>query len=196
MFEDLENSNIAKIQEIKTSLDSMDFTEAAQKLSSLVDSNLYELNKKMVMEIYLESIANGQDLDSSHIAVLEPISMLHPLIGGEGVFWACAMLDMPVNNVLPQLRKAKKDKGSKNNLQDIHVFPNPVGDVLNINHHYGVPLTLCMTDVAGKTVLTSCLDSKEEIQKVNTCMLEPGTYFLKLMQVDEVIYADKLIIVR
>jgi hypothetical protein len=197
LFQDLDNSNIGMITEIKTSIDSLEYSEAAQKLSSLVNSNLAELNKKIVMTVYLETIADGTELDSSHRMQLEPISLLHPLIGGEGVFWACAMLDKPVNNVLPPLRKANPNNNpNKPYLAGLNVFPNPARDEIKISYHAEVPLTLTITDIAGKIILNADLDTKSEIKKVNTSMIDAGTYLIKVMNVNEVVFTDKVVIIR
>jgi hypothetical protein len=197
LFADLENSNIGKLQEIKTSIDSLDYSYASQKLSQLINTNLAELNKKMVMGIYLGSIAVGAELDSSQKAALEPISLLHPLIGGEGVFWACAMLDKPVNNVLPQLRKANpKNNYDKQGWTGLNVFPNPAKNEVQIEYHSEVPLTLSITDVSGKIILNLNLDCKKEMEKVNTSMIDAGTYFMKVMNGFEVISTEKFVIIK
>jgi len=197
LFDDLENSNIAKIQEIKTSFDSLEFTDATQKLSLLIDTNLAEYNKKIVMGIFLETISNDLDLDSFRIALLEPISMLHPLIGGEGVFWACAMLDKPVNNILAPLRKANTHFYSGwSGMTGIQAFPNPASDELQIRYHSEMPLTLTVTDVTGKIILNNYLDSRNEIEKVNTSMIEAGTYFIKVTADEKTVFTDKLIIIK
>jgi hypothetical protein len=197
LFDDLENSNIAKIQDIKTSFDSLDFTDATQKLSLLVDTNLAEYNKKIVMGVFLETSANDLELDSVQIALLEPISMLHPLIGGEGVFWACAMLDKPVNNELPPLRKANPNCFSTGSgITGIRVFPNPASDEIQILYHSESVLTLTITDVTGKVILDKYLDNRNEIEKVNTSKIESGIYLLKVANNSKAVFTEKLNIIR
>jgi hypothetical protein len=197
LFDNLGNSNIAIIQDIKTSFDSLDFTSAAQKLNALVDSNLIEQNKKIAMQIYLQTTANETALDSSQIALLEPISLLHPLIGGEGVFWACAMLDKQVNNILPALRKAKPHSFT-NEIENLsfNVYPNPAKKILHLKYNSEVPITLVISDITGKEVLNNLLGSMQGVEDINISTVEAGTYFLKVMNNREVVYSEKLIITR
>jgi|GEM_PF-1599618 len=197
LFTALENSNISKLQEAKIFLDSLNFTEAALKLNMLVDSNLYEHNKKEVMLVYLQTIAIDSSIDSAHEAILLPISNQHPIIGGEAVFWACAMLDKEVVNELPPLRKAG-ESGSFSFSDDssISVYPNPAKNILYVKHKPCLNLTVQIEDAAGNQLMKKNLNTENEIEPVDISLLTTGSYVAKVKCSDLLAIARRFVIIK
>ncbi len=197
LFEDLDNSNIARLHEVKTFVDSMDYSAAGQKLLLIVDSNFIEHNKKVAMQVFLETFASDIDPDSTQIVKLEPISNMNPVIGGEGVFWACAMLDKDINNELPPLRKSKSVENvySSGDIR-VEIFPNPAKNLVVLNYNSEVPLTLHITDATGKIVYQKYLDNNSQFESIVTTSWSPGTYTVNLSNENRIVYVEKLIIIK
>ncbi|MEO8086553.1 MAG: T9SS type A sorting domain-containing protein, partial [Bacteroidota bacterium] len=191
----LEQTNIAKLQEVKSIVDSKDYSLALQKLLALADSNVMEHNKKIALKVFMESIAIDTVLDSGQVALLEPISHMHPIIGGEAVFWACAMLDKDVNNDLPPLRKGGIPDFTTNEF-NVRIFPNPAGDILYINYQKDATLVLNITDITGKIVLTKNLGRNADYESVNTASMPAGSYTISVLENGKTGFTDKLIIIR
>ncbi|CAN5662468.1 hypothetical protein BH11BAC1_BH11BAC1_05470 [soil metagenome] len=195
LYDQLDQTNIAKVQEVKASIDSKDYNLAMQKLLALVDTNLMEHNKKVAWKVFLETFACDSSMDSSHAALLEPISNMHPIIGGEGVFWACAMLDKEVNNDLPPLRKTKRwDVLSKESV--VNIFPNPARNTLYVNYHCLNQLVLNIVDITGKTVISNILEVNADYHSINIASLYAGSYTVSAEENGKVICNEKLIIIR
>lgn len=193
LYADLASSNISAIQDIKLDLDSMDFSSALQKLIFLEDSNLMEQNKKLCMHVYLETIANGMELDSANAALLEPVSNLHPIIGGEAIFWACAMLDKSVNNNLPPLRKGNIVQAEWKENVPVY-FPNPAKDILYIKYEIDRPFMLNIADVSGRGVLQRELN--QNYAQIEIGNLNEGIYTVNFTDGNKLLYSGKLNISR
>jgi hypothetical protein len=195
LYAELDNSIISKMQEVKTLVDSLNYPEAMQKLLVLADSNQMEHNKKIAMQVYMETFASGNEMDSIHRSMLEPISNLHPLIGGESVFWACAMLDKDVNNILPQLRKAGPHGYPESVWKDKpFIFPNPANDMIYVNSGLDHEVTLFITDLPGQIILQKRLLPNSDA--VNVESLKAGIYSIQLADGNRVLLNSLLTIIK
>jgi hypothetical protein len=92
IFDSLYNSNIKDLYDAKLLADSNDFEAAVSILNSISTSNGFEYNKKSVLQIYLQTLYSDSLLDSTQTIVISEIANQHPIVGGEAVFWARAIL--------------------------------------------------------------------------------------------------------
>ena len=197
LFSESGISEEVKFLKIKTVADSMKYSNALQSLLLIVDSTLMERNRKIAMQVYLETFAAGGNLDPERAALLEPIAGMNPVLGGEAVFWACAMLDREVNNDLPPSRMSGENQSTGiSKGYDIRMFPNPARDVIHISYGTAADLCVAVSDVTGKTVLEMKLENNSRQVEVNTSLLEAGMYQLKVLHGRTLVYTDRLIIIR
>lgn len=72
----------------------------------------------------------------------------------------------------------------------VSVFPNPVKDLLFIKTDVTEQLTITLTDVYGRELMSQAFYAKTEVK---TDPLNTGVYFLKIGRENEVIYSCKVI---
>lgn len=76
------------------------------------------------------------------------------------------------------------DKPQGPNLSiELEVSPNPTSSFLNIkfNKSSGLPLSLLVTDLNGKLVLTKNVSSKTQFTTIDVTQFSAGVYFLRII---------------
>lgn len=143
--------NIGKFKEAKGYYYSDDYSSALTSLSSINDLNTIDHNRKFTMTIALEMRINpSRVLTSSEVSELTSIAFTDAWTGGEGVFYARAILALEVDDQENGLRKAHSNNESFNTI----LFPNPVHQNSSVNIA-GVPnekLSVRIFDATGRLV--------------------------------------------
>ncbi|MEO0310818.1 MAG: hypothetical protein RIQ89_475, partial [Bacteroidota bacterium] len=85
-FDELQAGNIGKYEEVVTAIDEGEKQIAIQKLSTIVDQNAIEQNKKYVAGVLASIYDVRLDADSDTIVALRAIAYTHPFYGGEAVY--------------------------------------------------------------------------------------------------------------
>jgi hypothetical protein len=81
---------------------------------------------------------------------------------------------------------------SKNDQLPVEIYPNPANDMVTVAYPYnGIPVTLNMISVNGKTVKTLTIRDRETI--INVQDLKPGVYILR-METNENVVVKRLVV--
>ncbi len=103
--------------------------------SKITTTAVYETNEKTVNDIYLNSFAVGEDLDSTEIAILSGVANQCPLEGGAAVHRARALIGA-ANYDDYQICLTAVNRNEENTTQreiiEFSIVPNPVEDQLHL----------------------------------------------------------------
>ncbi len=82
-----------------------------------------------------------------------------------------------------------------NNSLGVHVYPNPVSDLLYINiRTVGKPVPFTLTDILGKTVVSGEIPAGQNQIQIPVNTLTKGTYFLSVQEDKQPTHIEKLIV--
>jgi Secretion system C-terminal sorting domain len=198
-FNELNQGNIGKYQEVKELLSLQNNTTAVQKLTAIVDQNVIEQNKKYVASLIALSFNPVNDADSDTVAVLVNIANMHPFYGGEAVYWARAVLHLDVEDELPQLRRAHMSTSNlANNTTDKigQLFPVPANESATFvyEHEEEVAVSIVITNAYGQLLNKYILQSNEI--KFSVQNMASGIYYLYVLENDIINEQHKLTVVR
>lgn len=188
----------------------------ANKNSSIISSEIPELNYKAVNEIYLNTIGiNNFTLSTSQIASLVSIALQCPYSGGPAVYSARTMLKFGNINMSYDdytvcwsqgiYRKASPTQNQNDEVLGgtggfkIALSPNPADAEINV-YYTGLATnsaTLEIINLAGELVLKRIeLPSIKTSTTINTSTLANGVYLLKVFENSHCLSQTKLVIVK
>ncbi len=194
-FSNLKQRNIARFHEVKLLIDSGRMEEAKTLNRSLSPENQIEINRQFAYNTYLQYVVPQADLPHAVLDQLQQLADTHPVIGGEGVYIARAILGYqePVEISVKSASNVLKED------QVILVFPNPANDAVSVlieGFDAGLPVTFKLYNLLGKVIITKQLITGEEEIKIDIHELPSGYYLLTLNSPAQTIYKDRLVIVR
>lgn len=192
-YDSLKLTNIGKVRDIKEDFWTDNISDAMIKLNSMVDQNVIEYNNKYTMSVF-GSIYSANTLpDETTVTELTNIAYQNPFFGGEGVYFARAMLHMDVEDLIPQLRRRNP---FHNVIPDARVFPNPAGEYFTFNCNLDVNKSgrLIVEDGLGEIVIDKELHSRSTI--ISTTKLIPGCYIYKFYSSNVPASNGKIIIIK
>jgi hypothetical protein len=127
-FSNLKQRNIARFYEIKLLIDSGKIEEAKTLNRSLSPENQIEINRRFAYDTYLEYVVSQSEIPAGVLDQLQQLADTHPVIGGEGVYIARAILGYEE----PLQADVKSASISLPDDEVILVYPNPANDRVNI----------------------------------------------------------------
>ena len=180
-YDQLQSSNIGKFAHVQELIDNGDVAGARDFLNSIDATNHIEENKIKCYTVYLNSFAleNFEELTPEQREILIPVAYENSTSGGEGVFWARAMLDM-LDGDNPDARFAKEESDVVNTSM---VYPNPVNDRAYLPCKDGVVL-ITIFDVSGKKITAEKYVGSNNVVQINTSTLVNGFYTYKIQGED------------
>jgi hypothetical protein len=81
-----------------------------------------------------------------------------------------------------------------NALQEIKLYPNPASGLVNIETASFTGVEIHIMDIMGKDIYTSIFDSDK--QEINTSGFSDGIYFVTLKQNDQMLFSQRIIIIK
>lgn len=192
-------------EQIETARD-LKIDDALALNALLEEGAVYQYNKKAVTDIYLRTLAKGNtDLNALDWANIDLIAHQCPYAGGKAVYEARALYAMYsdevyddialCNNVGIAARTIKpRDNIDTQKEDNIRIYPNPTNGKLFVaidDTQKGS--TIDFIDVLGKTIHTSLLNNATNNLDLD---LPTGVYFIRIQNNNNVIYSNKLVIVK
>ena len=88
--------------------------------------------------------------------------------------------------------------GQNNRNKNITVFPNPADDILKIkiNDKTTASITLLVTDICGKPLISATKPDAEESMEININGLTNGVYLLNILDGNETLFISKIVILH
>jgi hypothetical protein len=197
-FDELQAGNIGKYEEVVTAIDEGEKQIAIQKLSTIVDQNAVEQNKKYVAGVLASNYNVRLDADSDTIVALHAIAFTHPFYGGEAVYWSRAILHIDVKDQLPPMRRRNTTANNMPIGKTIlgRLVPNPTSN--NVNFVYPKletdKIMLKLFDMYGNELSTvKCLSSQKVLSTEN---YQQGVYLLQVFVNGAMSETHRLTIIR
>jgi hypothetical protein len=181
---DLSASNVTFHVELQTNLEEQ-IRDVSESNEAVEGEEVYETNRKAVNAVKIEITTEAPDtLTAAQVAILEPIAWQCPLSGGDAVYEARALLNLPANFddvelCDPTTQPLIIPKGIENAFE---LSPNPVRNVLNVKLKEKPTSTqlFVITNALGKAVLSKQVFEDEVRFTFDSSELSVGTYFLSL----------------
>jgi len=144
----------------------------------------YQVNEKLVNQIFLQTIAIGNfEFSETQITSLESITALCPLSDGEAVLRARAMLQLvqgtPADyDDLSVCGGGERSEKDKQNIQSVRVYPNPANNSITIEYPGIGSLNsqLLLFNSLGQIVKEVGLSSDQTSLQVSLTNLSEGVY--------------------
>ena len=196
-FNAMQQTNIATFHTVLSDISAGNLAEAAILVSSIVPANQIENNQKTCLLIYLATFAVDFELSNEQRDELLKIASQLSVEGGEGVFWARAMLDMEVEEY--PVNEGGRILATQVNSNPVlvpvveNMYPNPAADKLTIELINGDAM-LTINDVNGKIVVSQQLNNGSN--EISTRALNNGVYYYRIFSGGAVIKSDKLILIN
>ncbi|MEO8087938.1 MAG: T9SS type A sorting domain-containing protein, partial [Bacteroidota bacterium] len=180
-YEELDESNIGKFNEINVDLINKENTAALAKLTSLQEENTIESNLKIMQTVIALEYTVDMDADSDTLVVVRNIAYQHPFYGGQAVFMARAMLHLDVEDELPQMRKAGHNQGSEVPKTAGSLYPNPTSNeaTFHLDHLKSDNVNILVYDIFGKKVEQLIMAGND--LSFSTRNLNAGVYIMKII---------------
>jgi hypothetical protein len=178
-----------------------DTTAAAAILSTLNPDNSMEENERLVLEIYLATIARGiEEFTQEQYELLYGIATQHPLTGGEAVYLARGMIDLFVDDSEAEgnQRKGQFIDLTKNLRKKGKLFPNPA----NTEGYYIIKLdesdfgNFQLYDITGIPMFSAALKSGSNTVTIPVIQLSGGVYFYRVKSQTGILDSGKWIIIK
>lgn len=146
----------------------------------LTAQNVIETNKKATNDIYLNSWAQGKEINELQRQTLFAIAMLTPYVGGKGVYSARAMLGIEPEDYNLPYRKSKPGDTSATTDDDfkIKVYPNPTSGIISFEPECKTKYFIEIFDSYGK--LIGNYSSDNLTTTVDLSKLNSGIYIYKV----------------
>ncbi|MEM1323523.1 MAG: T9SS type A sorting domain-containing protein [Bacteroidota bacterium] len=192
-------------------IESMDWQSRLSYVDDLIAQNtvldaakVYELNERMINQIYLNTLAKGiHTFDTIQQNQINGVAAQCPLVGGRAVHQARALQalfapqyyndDEACANVLED--RALFKQSEKEDLL-LKVYPNPAADVLYIQYEEEkqLDLTIDIYSLNGKSCLQQTFLTN---QAISIATLPEGMYFYVIRDTEgTLVLRDKLLILR
>ena len=182
----------------------LDAATLATQNATIATDSVYELNERIVKDIYLNTIAQGiAEFDGTQLAGLESIANQCPLTGGSAVFKARSLLAMVRDSVYDDEMLCEQiGERSESQMTIEHsgfaLFPNPAQNKVTVVKPPTIEedTEIFIFNSLGKSVLRKVLPGEIPSVTLNTSGLEEGTFIVAIYSNGRKIFTDKLVIIR
>ncbi len=191
------STNIGKFADVEDSISAGSVANAITLLASITASGEFEVNRKAVLNIYLQTWAiDSMNLDSTQEATLMAIVNQGTLVGGTAVFDARNMLHLEVHDS----SAVRLQQPSTTYIAPVvsHVYPNPSNGSVSINMELneGQSGTFDVVDLTGRLVGSWQFVGGQGVYTFDASYLPSGTYIYCVRTQGEMLKSDRMVIVR
>ncbi len=190
--------NIGKFKDVKDYIAAKNKQAAQIAAMSIVDNTVILQNQKLATQIYLDHFfdKNSTPLDDVSKEQLEEIAYQTTVQGGEGVYFARAMLGIDVHDLLPLgLRSVQNVILPSVNQFKCTISPNPAMNGCLISFDTGVDI-IEVIDLVGKQNYIYKVDPNQQQFMLDLNQYNPGMYALKLLKNTQVLFREKLVVIK
>ncbi len=177
-------------EQVLSSLTQQRTNHAQQQLSlpTLGGTDIFKANERAVHRIWMEQgLAPDGILTAAQTAALQPIAEQCPLLGGDAVLWARAMLQQQAETPVTYLDEQtcqptgnRPDERSNALLSEkvdwARVAPNPASDQLHIAYELASGSTFILLDATGRTCARQRLAPGQGQVDIPVAALPNGLY--------------------
>lgn len=199
-FNNIAASNIGRFEKVNSLILAGDYGNAQLLNSGINPTNIMEINRKTVNDIYLNSWAAGRfNLTNVEFNTLYGIAAQQPIFGGSGVYSARVMVGEPKAN-----SSSARTMGGNDNITTPKstiaglIYPDPVTGEANIDYTIksGNNVILTIFGLTGNKMAEYALNKNEIHFSFSTKEFKPGIYFYQLRVDGSAIEQNKFIIIN
>jgi hypothetical protein len=190
--------NIGKFAEVEDKIALGSVTEASATLSTITPSGQYEINRKVLLEVYLGSWANDSlNLSPSQELILLDMVYQSTLDGGTSVFDARNMLHLEVHDSTRANSAFIAEASPATNTID-PIYPNPTTGQLSLDLKLetGETGTFELYDLSGRLAASWQMLGGQSKYSFDATSLPAGTYIYRVSNDAEVLKSDRLVIIK
>ncbi|MBP6010272.1 MAG: T9SS type A sorting domain-containing protein [Bacteroidia bacterium] len=186
-------SNQGYLKEIEDLLVNNELAQAAVLNLGLVPTNLHEYNSVEVNKVVIESVGDSIYYNPTQRQELIAIAYQNPIIGGEAVYRARAILRLDLEDMPIGFRSAV----SPINENVIRLWPNPTTGQLHLIS--SLPLSagsvLSIYSSVGEKLLDRCILPGSTTETIELGNLPGGVYLLRVQGPAE-LFTERILLVR
>ena len=189
-------SNIDEFREIRNLIEYGSLDSALEVNNSFIPENTYELNQQFINNVYLETIAEHEEIASETLQTLWQIASLTPWIGGEAVYTARIILGFdPDEHGLPY-RFANPDSIIEK-VNSAKLYPNPANNKLEIEFNtIAGEFNISFYNILGEEVFDKKIMTNSNKFTLNLDKIKTGIYLVKITKNKEVICKEKIVVLK
>jgi len=203
LYDSLLASNIGSFFKIEILLNKQDIAAATLLNNNVEPSNVFETNQKILNTIYLNSYATSNyTFDETQQANLMALAHQNPLIAGEAVYQARAMLNIDVDDFastyVPNMGTQFKQETDTTIYYVSQLRPNPSKGSMQLDYMLNNDQIgeLNIFDMNGKQCSSYVLMPKNTTLTIEEPNLKNGTYLYQITVNGKLMNHYKLIIAR
>jgi hypothetical protein len=198
-FTILSLKNIGELDSVDELLNNNDFANAFLQNGKINPDKLSEANSITVNNICTERELDFDDLyqnDSIAYSNLVDIAYQYPLIGGEAVYRARAILGIDIDDT--QLAFRLVHTTSKLNPDDFLIIPNPTTGVFSLRYTLkdNEVGKVKIYDNLGKIILVSAIEPSNNYLNFDLSGIQAGVYYLKVTLLSGLEINKKIVLIK
>ncbi len=167
----------------------------------------YDTNEQALYDLYLKTVAKGENLDLIQIALLCDMANQCPLEGGPATFWARAWYAAATGiHINTEACEPMEERGHDEEGTDIQhveknwiaVSPNPASGVFEIRYQCAEEIpdgSVSITDSFGRALVSFAIGNESSGKlSVDALDLPSGIYFVRLQAIGRTLAVHKLVV--
>nr|MBK9650000.1 hypothetical protein [Bacteroidota bacterium] len=184
----MDAGTIGKFYEVQQAIENEDYATAYNINAQINDTRMVALNKKIVNEIYLRTIAVGKPLEAGDKITLMGIATLLSLAGGEATFWAREILGVEFEDLLTSYLRTTQTAVYNDNLNAIvKLMPNPTNGKVILNA--SLPINyVALYNSKQQEVSAPQLLMDDKNMELDLSAMDNGVFYVKVVFATQVKY--------
>lgn len=174
-------------------------TAASTMNATIAGTDIMEINKKTVNDIYLATWAVGNfELTAAQQAALQSIADQFAIEGGDAVYSARVMLGLEIHEYVPYAQRTAEQETGIVKIAEANIYPNPANGETSLSYSLaeGQTGTFELFDLLGNKVASYQLTSSDKVLSFSTKDMAAGVYLFKVAISGTLVKADKFIVVK
>jgi len=201
-YNNYKNSNIAKFIYVDQLINDEQLEIALDSLDAIIDTNMYESNRKAVLELYLLKYLYDEAFSVDDSLILEDIAYECALLGGPAVYEARAMLNVDVFDTCltggsRMGNSISENFASPTKQYNFKVHPNPSsGQITFVNKNNNIygKIDIFIREMSGRIVIKKQVSGDFRSTDFILNELSQGLYTYEIYIDGSLVQTDKLII--
>lgn len=197
-YSTVQGSNTGKLVDVQDHIASGNLSAAASLNATVSGTDVMEINKKMVNDIYLSTWAIGNyEFTPADQATLQSIADQLAIEGGDAVYTARVMLGLEIHEEVASSLREQNETGIEETA-DPALYPNPSNGEANLQYSLteGQTGTFELFDMLGNKIAAYQLTDSENVLTFSTKDIAAGIYLYKVTISGTLVKADKFIVVK
>lgn len=195
-YDSISTSNVPLFMSALSDLQKGNCSSALSSVNAITTANTVEANLADVLSIYLQHRLDSLPYSTSDSLTLESIATQSSLTGGDGVFYARAILNLDIEDHFPALRKRGNELPA-NTQAAWKVYPNPVNGTLHIEVPEGTgEIRIHFTDILNRMLMNKEVTHPATIESLDITSLPQGMYQLTIEHSKSILFRKNIVIMR